>query len=59
MFVDLPSFPSPSVITGGTLHPYLLLETVDRILYILEITIGFETNDKCNAEGKEANTPLF
>ena len=51
MFVDLPSFPFPSVITGGTLRPDLLLESADNIL---ELNIGFETNDKCNAEGKGA-----
>ena len=54
LFVDLPSFPSPSVITGDTLRPDLLLETADNILHILELTIGFETNIKCNAERKEA-----
>ena len=54
LFVDLPSFPSPSVITGDSLRPDLLLETADKILYILELTIGFETNIKCNAERKEA-----
>ena len=54
LFVDLPSFPSPSVITGDTLRPDLLLETTDKILHILELTIGFETNVKCNAERKEA-----
>ena len=54
LFVDLLSLPSPSVITGDTLRPGLLLETADKILYILELTIGFETNVKCNAERKEA-----
>ena len=41
LFVDLPSFPS-------------LLETADNMLHILELTIGFETNVKRNAERKEA-----
>ena len=50
----LSSFPSPSVITGDSLRPDLLLETADKILYILELTIGFETNIKCNAERQEA-----
>ena len=51
--------PSPSVITGDSLRQDLLLETADKILYILEQTIGFETNVKCNAERKEQNTPLL
>ena len=54
LFVDLPSFPFPSVLTGDSLCPDLLLETADKILYILELTIGFETNITCNAERKEA-----
>ena len=54
LFVDLPSFPSPSVITGDFLRPDLLLEAADKILYILQLTIGFETKVKCNAERKEA-----
>ena len=54
LFVDLPSFPSPSVITRDSLRPDLLLETADKILYILELTIGFETNVEYNAERKEA-----
>ena len=54
LFVDLPSFPSPSVIAGDTLRPEPFLETADNILYILELTIGFEINVKCNAERKEA-----
>ena len=54
LFEDLPSFPSPSVITGDTLRPDLLLETADNILHILELTIVFETNVKYNVERKEA-----
>ena len=53
LFVDLPSFPSPSVITGDTLRPDLLFEVTDKILYILELTIGFQTNVQCDAERKE------
>ena len=54
LFVDLTSFPSPSIITGDTLRPDLLLGTSDEILHILELAIGFETSVKCNAECKEA-----
>ena len=53
LFVDLPSIPSPSVLTRDSVRSDLLLETADKILYILELTIGFETNVKCNAERKE------
>ena len=30
------------------------METADNILYVLEKTIGFESNIKCNAEPTEA-----
>ena len=50
LFVDIPGFPSPSIITGDDLRPDLLLKTKDNCLYILELTIGFETNINNNAE---------
>ena len=46
MYVDLPGFVSPSVITGDELRPDLLLTIENKILYILELTVGFETNLK-------------
>ena len=35
---------SPSVVTGDSLRPDQLLEVHDKFLYILELTIGYETN---------------
>ena len=52
LFADIPSFSSPSIITGDNLRPDLLLRTKENILYVLELTIGFETNLNCNAERK-------
>ena len=52
MYADIPGFPSPSIITGHDLRPDLLLHTKDNCLYILELTIGFETNLNNNAERK-------
>ena len=43
VYADLPSFLSPCMITGESLRPDLLLLTEDKLLYILELTIGFET----------------
>ena len=52
MYVDLPGFISPSVITGDELRPDLLLTIENKILYILELTVGFETNLKTNSDRK-------
>ena len=49
---DLPGFLSPSIITGDQLRPDLLLKTKENCLYVLELTIGFETNLNCNAVRK-------
>ena len=40
----LSSFTSPCLITGSSLRPDLLLLTGNNVLYILELTLGFETN---------------
>ena len=52
LFADIPGFPSPSFITVDDLRPDLLLKTKDNCLYILELTIGFETNINSIAERK-------
>ena len=52
MYVDLPGFISPSVITGDELRPDLLLTIENKILYILELTVCFETNLKTNSDRK-------
>ena len=52
MYVDLPGFISSSVITGDELRPDLLLTIENKILYILELSVGFETNLKTNSDRK-------
>ena len=52
MYVDLPGFISPSVITGDELRSDLLLTIENKILYILELTVGFEKNLKTNSDRK-------
>ena len=51
VYVDLPGFITPSVITGDELRPDLLL-AIENKLYILELTVGFETNLKINSDRK-------
>ena len=38
VYADLHSFPSPSLITGGSLRPDLALISPDKSLYALEFT---------------------
>ena len=52
LYVDLPGFITPSVITGDELRPDLLLTIENKLLYILELTVGFETNLKINSDRK-------
>ena len=52
IYADLPDFLSPSLVTGDSLRHDLLLITKNKTLYILELTIGFETNSKVNSDRK-------
>ena len=53
LYVDLPGYLSPCIITGNNLRPDILLSTADNILYIIELTVGFETNLNNNANCEE------
>ena len=53
LFVDLPGYLSPSILTGESLGPDMLLSIEDKCLYIIELTVGFETNLERHAERKE------
>jgi len=60
LYVDLPSFPSPSLITGDSLRPDLTLISPDNTLDILELTVGFETNIELNSKRKAMKyEPLY
>ena len=52
IYADLPAFLSHSLVTGDSLRPGLLLITKNKTLYILELTIVFETNIKVNSDCK-------
>ena len=49
VYPDLPSFLSPYFITGESYRPGLLL-TDKNILYILKVTVSFETNIQNNSD---------
>ena len=63
IYADLPGFRTPSIISGDTYRPDLLLLTPDDRpdlllltpeLDIVELTVGFETNLHNNVERKKA-----
>ena len=49
LYVDLPGYITPSIISGNSLRPDLLLTVSSKCLYILELTVGFEANLLNNA----------
>ena len=53
LFSDLPCYLSPSIITGDTFRPDLLLLLPLNCLYVLELTVGYESNLYSNAIRKE------
>ena len=53
LYVDLPSYLSPCIITSDKLRPDILFSTADNILYIIELTLGFEANLNNNASRKK------
>ena len=50
--MDLPGYLSLCIITGDSLWPDMLPSTANK-LYIIELTVGFETNLANNAHRKE------
>ena len=51
-YVDLPQYLSPSLVTGDDLRPDMLISTPSNTLYVLELSVGFETNLDNNADRK-------
>ena len=47
-------FKSPSIITGDIYRPDLLIIAPDESLYVVELTVGFETNLRNNVQRKHA-----
>ncbi|CAB4003346.1 Hypothetical predicted protein [Paramuricea clavata] len=52
LFVDLPGYKSPSIVTGDTFRPDLLLSINSDCLYILELSVGYESNLQTNVDRK-------
>ena len=49
LYVDLPGFMNPSTVTGDSFRPDILLSIGKKCLYILELTVRFESNLQVNA----------
>ena len=52
LYANLPNFPSPSLITGDSLRPDLILVLNNASIYVLELTVGFESNIAVNSDRK-------
>ena len=52
LYTDIPTFPSPSLITGDSLRPDLVLVLNNASVYVMEFTVGFESNIKINSDRK-------
>ena len=52
IYADLPGFINPSAIIGFNLRPFLFLVLPNKCLYILEITVGFESKIRKNSYRK-------
>lgn len=52
LYADIPGYISPSVLTGDRLRPDLLVTIENKCIYILELTVGFESNLLNNATRK-------
>ena len=54
LYADLRGYKTPSIITGDIYRPDLLLQTSNKCLYIVQLTVGFESNLQKNSERKES-----
>ena len=54
LYVDLQGYKSPSIITGEAYRPDLLLSISNECLYIVELTVGYESNLYNNVKRKQS-----
>ena len=53
LYADVNGFLNPSIITGGNYRPDFLFLFQSKCLYVLELTVGFESNLNNNAVHKQ------
>ena len=54
LYMDIPGYKNPTIITGESQGPVLLV-IFENKLYVIELTDGYETNIKINSRRKESN----
>ncbi|CAB3986396.1 Hypothetical predicted protein [Paramuricea clavata] len=54
LYADVPGFKSPSIVTGDAYRPDLLLSLSNGSLYVVEFTVGYETNLENNVKRKKS-----
>ena len=52
LYCDLPSYSSPEIVTGSSSRPDLLAVDEKNNLYVVELTVGHETNAEKNERRK-------
>ena len=57
VYADIPSFASPFIVTGNNGGPDIVV-VQQKVVTIIELTIGFETNMEGNSKRKVTNTKL-
>ena len=59
-YADIPGIDNPSVITGCNDRPDLVISDNNQNIYVVELTIGFETNMAKNClYGRESDVMIF
>ena len=53
LYADVNGFLNPSIITGENYRPYLIFLIQSKCLYVLELTVGFDSNLNNNAVRKK------
>ena len=53
MYAELPGVLSHYIVTGDHLRPDMLISIGSATIYLIELTVGFETNINLNAERKK------
>ena len=57
LYADVNGFLNPSIITGENYRPDLLFLIQSKCLYVVELTVGFESNRNNNAVRKKKKIP--
>ena len=52
LYADIPDYKSPTIINGPSQRPDIVIVDVNK-LYVIKLTVGFETRITINAERKK------